>query len=111
MRRPPAAVAFIARTHWLMSAAITGFIAALHAIVRDSSVIELSATTYALALGLAALYALAGALGWLGLPGGRLLNRVCSLFYFIRPPLGVKISDLMRSDEYRAHFTRPPPPP
>lgn len=110
MRRPPATVALIARTHWLMSAAIAGFVAALHFIVRDSSVIELSSTTYALTLGLSALYAVTGALVWWGLPGGRMLDRLCSLFYFIRPPLGAKIADIMRTEEYRAHFARSSPP-
>lgn len=104
MRRPPEQVVFLARTHWLMSIVIGGFMGALHLLLRNSAVLELNAKTYAITLGLASLYAIAGALVWWGAPGGRLLNHVCSVFYFVRPPLGSKIWAIMRSEEFRNHF-------
>lgn len=87
-----------------MSIVIGGFMAGLHILLRDSTVIELSAKTYAITMGLAALYAITGALVWWGAPGGRMLNHVCSVFYFVRPPLGSKIWAIMRSAEFQDHF-------
>jgi hypothetical protein len=104
MPRPPETVAFIARTHWLMSGVFLFFNAGLYLLLRDSTVFDLSQKTHGILLGLSAGYALAGILVWYGAPPGRLLNYVCSLLYLARPPLGMRIWKIMRSEEYQAHF-------
>jgi hypothetical protein len=105
-RRPPEAVALIARTHWVMSGVILALTLGLYIVLYNSAVLELSRRTYAVTLGLSALYILTGVLVWFGRPIGRPLNYVCSLLYLARPPLGLRIWKIMRSEEYQAHFRR-----
>lgn len=105
MRRPPAAVILVARTHWLVSAAIFLLVGALHVFTRRWPV-EFGPETYAITLGMGTLYGLAGTLVWLGLPFGRLLSRICGLLYLARPHLGSHLWDVMDSAEYRVHFKR-----
>jgi len=109
-RRPPASVAHVARTHALVGATALVSVLALHLLTRGLERVEFGPRTYLLTLGFALTYGLAGALVWLGAPGGRLLSRVCGLLYFVRPPLGFQLAALMDSAEFRAHFTRPPAP-
>lgn len=103
-KRPPEPVALIARTHWVMAGVILGFTLALWLLLRDSAVLELSRRTYLACLGLTVLYGLTGVLVWYGVPLGRPLNYVCSFLYLARPPLGMRIWKIMRSEEYRRHF-------
>jgi hypothetical protein len=105
-RRPPDPVAFIARTHWVMGSVILSFAVMLYVLLRDSSVFELSRRTYTITLGLGIIYLIAGVLVWFGTPGGRVLNYVCSMLYLARPPLGMRIWKVMRSPDYKAHFSR-----
>lgn len=106
MPRPPESIVFIARTHWLMGAVILFFAAMLYLLLRDSSVLELSRRTYAITVGLGATYLITGVLVWFGTPIGRVLNYVCSLLYLARPPLGLRIWKIMRSEEFKAHFRK-----
>jgi hypothetical protein len=89
-----------------MSGVLLFFVGALYVLLHDSAVFELSRNTYAITLGMSALYAIAGGLVWRGVWPGRLLNYVCSLLYLARPPLGLRIWKIMRSEEYRTHFRR-----
>jgi hypothetical protein len=106
MRRPPPSVAFLARTHWLTGGVVFGFIAALHYILRNAQLVQLSPATYAITGALVTLYAVGGTLTWFALPAARALNHVCCALYFVRPPLGAKVWGIMHSEEYRAHFNR-----
>jgi hypothetical protein len=108
MRRPPPSVVLVARTHWLVGAAIVTAIVIVHAITRGLP-IAFSPKSYAITAGLAALFLATGALVWLGIPVGKPLTRVCSLFYLIRPRLCFQLWDLMRAPEFQAHFMRRPP--
>ena len=111
MRRPPACVALVARTHWVVGGVILVSIGLLRWIVEKYPV-EFSARTYVITGGLAALYGLAGTLVWFGVPGGRLLSRVCTLLYLARPSLGSHLWEIMDSGEFKAHFgVHVPPPP
>ena len=59
---------------------------------------------YAITLGLALLYLLAGTLVWLGTTAGKFLSRVCGLLYLARPQLGSRLWQIMDSEEFKAHF-------
>lgn len=104
MPRPPDSISFLARTHWVMGGVILAFAGALYGLLRDSSVLELSRKTYAITIGMGVLYFVTGVLVWFGAPVGRVLNYVASLLYLARPPLGLRIWKIMRSDEFKAHF-------
>jgi hypothetical protein len=104
MARPPDCVAVVARHHWLMSGAIFFAFAALHIAARSSRYFALSPKTYAICLGLGALYGATGAMVWFGTPAGRYLNYVCSLFYLARPQLGLRLWRIFDSAEFKAHF-------
>lgn len=108
---PPACVAHVARTHWVVAGVILASIGVVQWIVANFPV-AFSARTYAITFGLAALYGLAGTLVWFGAPLGRSLSRVCCLLYLARPSLGSHLWQLMDSAEYQAYFEgRPPEPP
>jgi len=107
---PPACVALVARTHWVVSATIVVSIGLLRWIVVKFP-LEFSVRTYAVAVTLAALYGLAGTLVWFGAPAGKFLSRVCGLLYLARPRLGSHLWEVMDSPEFKAHFTGKPPPP
>lgn len=109
-RRPPACVAYVARTHALVGATALVTVLVLHLLTRDLASIEFRPRTYWLTLGFAFAYLLTAALAWLGAPGGRFLGRVCGLLYFVRPALGFQLAEIMDSPEFRAHFTRPRAP-
>lgn len=102
--RPPGVV-LVARTHWLVGGVIFASVLLLHLFTR-SWPIEFSPRTYAITLGLGGSYALAGTAVWFGLPGGRLLSRVCGLLYLARPNFGSVLWQIMNTPEYRAHFSR-----
>lgn len=104
--RPPACVAFVARTHWVVGGVILGSIALLHAITRNLPVVEFRPRTYLIAGGLGALYLLAGTLVWFGAPFGPLLSRICALIYLPRPRFGLLVWETMNSPEFKAHFGR-----
>jgi hypothetical protein len=106
MRRPPQCVAFVARTHWLVGATIAVSVALLHAYTQKLPVVEFGTRTYAITIGMAAFYLLAGTLVWLGIPAGRLLSRICGLLYLARPSFGSFIWETMNSPEFRGHFRR-----
>ncbi|MDO8542517.1 MAG: hypothetical protein Q7S40_18915 [Opitutaceae bacterium] len=106
MPRPPESIAFIARTHWVMGGVIAGFTIGLYGLLHDSTVLELSRKTFTITIALSAMYVVAGLVVWFGTRGGRALNYICSLLYLARPPLGMRIWKIMRSDEYKAHFRR-----
>lgn len=109
--RPPACVALVARTHWVVAGVILVSIGLLRWIVEKYPV-EFTVRTYAITGGLAALYGLTGALVWFGVPGGRFLSRVCSLIYLARPNLGSHLWEIMNSAEFKTHFgVKVPPPP
>ena len=109
--RPPACVALVARTHWVVAVVILVSIGLLRWIVEKYPV-EFTVRTYAITGGLAALYGLTGALVWFGVPGGRFLSRVCSLIYLARPNLGSHLWEIMNSAEFKTHFgVKVPPPP
>lgn len=109
--RPPACVALVARTHWVVAGVILISIGLLRWLVEKFP-FEFGVQTYAITGGLAALYGLAGTLVWFGTPGGRLLSRVCGLLYLARPSLGSHLWQVMDSDDFKAHFgvkVSPPP--
>lgn len=110
MRRPPAEVRFVARTHGFVSLVILASILLLHGVARDLPGVEFGARTYRYAGGLAGLYLLAALLVWFGAPFGPLLSRVCSLLYLPRPRFGFRVWETMDSPEFRAHFRRAAPP-
>ncbi|MEY2879275.1 MAG: hypothetical protein RLZZ15_1655 [Verrucomicrobiota bacterium] len=109
-RRPPDSVAFIARTHGLVGAIALGSVAVLHLVSRGLPGIAFGPRTYAIALGIAALYLVGGAMVWFGTPLGRFANLLCSLLYLARPGLGDQVWRLARSAEFKAHFDRRRPP-
>ncbi len=106
MRSPPPSVALVARTHWLVGAAIALSLGLLWWITRGLPHIEFGPRTYTIAGGLAALYVGAGTLVWLGAPPGRLLSRICGLLYLPRPQFGSRLWQLMSAPDYQAHFDR-----
>jgi hypothetical protein len=106
MRRPPAAVGFVARTHWVVAATIGVAQAVLFPLARKLPMVEFGARTYLIAAGLGTLYLLAGTLVWFGAPLGRFLSRLCGLLYLARPQLGSHLWNIMNSPEFQAHFTR-----
>jgi hypothetical protein len=106
MRRPPRSVAFVARTHWTVGAAIAVSVGLLHGATRRLPQLEFGPRTYLIAGGLAALYLLAGTLVWCGLPLGRFLSHVCALLYLPRPQFGSLVWETMNTEEFRAHFAR-----
>lgn len=105
MRRPSPPVALVARTHWLVGAAMAGAIALVHGITRDLP-IAFSPQAYLVTGSLAALFLATGTLVWWGLPPGRPLSRLCTLFYLIRPGLCFRLWDIMGQPEFREHFGR-----
>ena len=110
-RRPPACVALVARTHWVVGGVILISLGLMRWIVEKFPV-EFSMRTYAFTSGITVLYGLAGTLVWFGAPGGRWLSRVCTLLYLARPSLGSRLWDIMDSAEFKAHFgVKVPPPP
>jgi len=109
--RPPACVALVARTHWVVAGVILVSIGLLRWITEKFPV-EFSTRTYTVAGGLAVFYALAGILVWFGVPPGRLLSRICSLLYLARPSLGSHLWEIMDDAEFQSHFgvkISPPP--
>lgn len=108
MARPSAGIAFIARTHWTTAGVVAAFSFGLYALLHDSPILDVKARTLGTLGGVAALYALVGTLVWFGAPLARPLNAICSFLYFVRPPLGARVWDIMRTEEYRAHFRSPP---
>ena len=106
MRRPPASVAFVARTHWLVGAVALGSVGVLHLISRGIHSIAFGPRTYAITLGIAALYLVGGTLVWFGTPFGRFVNLLCSLLYLVRPRLGDPVWASARSEDFKAHFAR-----
>ena len=103
--RIPAAVALVARTHWIVGGTILLYVVLVRWMVSHFPV-DFTVRTWAITLGLAALYLTAGTLVWLGAPFGRMLSRVCSLIYLARPQLGPRLWQIMDSAEFRAHFER-----
>ena len=106
MKRPPASVALVARTHWVVGTIILISVPLVSWITQKFPV-KASARTYAIALSLAGLYLLGGTLVWFGAPLGRVLSRVCGLIYLARPQLGSRLWEIMDSPEYQEHFTGP----
>jgi hypothetical protein len=106
--RPPPAVAYVARTHWVVGAIIVLSIGVLHLFVRQIPHVESTRSAYLITLGLAGLYLGTGTLVWFGTPLGRFCSRLCGLLYLVRPQLGDRLWRIMRSPEYKAHFARPP---
>src|SRR5471032_539995 len=103
MRRPPACVALVARTHWVVSGVIFASLGLLRWIAEKFPV-EPSGRTYAITGALVALYGLAGTLVWWGAPGGRFFSRACCVLYLARPQLGSHLWKIMDSEEFKAHF-------
>ncbi len=106
MRRPPECVVFVARTHWIVGAAIALAILPMHWIGRRLPGFELGQHAYLIVGGLALFYGLAGLLVWLGAPLGRAASRVCSLIYLPRPQFGSLIWETMNRPDFQAHFIR-----
>lgn len=106
-RRPPPSVVHVARTHAAVALVIFASVALLHVLTRNLPGIEFRRSTYVIALGLGALYALTAALLWRGLPPGRQLSRCCTLLYLPRPSFGLPLLRLTDEPEFRAHFEKP----
>lgn len=106
MRDTPRSVALVARTHWMVGAAIVVTASVLLVVTRNLPRIEFGPKTYLITAALASLYLLAGTLVWFGAPFGQLLSRVCGLLYLPRPQFGGYLWDLMSSPEFRAHFEK-----
>ena len=102
--RPPA-VSLVARTHWVVGAAVTFAIGLMHLMTRAAP-IAFSPKSYAIAGTLAGLFLLTGTLVWFGLAPGRPLSRLCALFYLIRPGMCFSLWDAMSQPEFKAHFSR-----
>jgi hypothetical protein len=109
-RRPPAPVALVARTHWVVGGTIVAGAVLLRWMMAKFPV-DFSLRTYTITAALAALYLLAGTLVWFGVPPGRLLSRICGLIYLARPSLGSFLWDIMDSEEFKTHFRRRRAPP
>lgn len=110
-RRPPPSVVHVARTHAAVALVIFASVGLLHVLTRDLPGIEFRRSTYLLALGLGALYALTAALVWRGLRPGRQLSRCCTLLYLPRPSFGLPLLRLTDAPEFLAHFENAPAPP
>jgi len=106
IRRPPDSVAHVARSHWLVGAVALGSIALLHLLTRNLPRVAFGQQTYGIAIGIAMFYLATGTMVWFGTPLGRVFNHVCSLLYLVRPQLGDRIWRIMRSEEFKAHFSR-----
>ncbi len=105
-RRPPRCVAVQAYYHWVMAATVLVGTGLVFFLTRSSPVFVMSPKGYAITLGIGLLYALTGALVWLGLRPGLYLNYACSLIYLARPRLGLALWADMRRPEFKAHFGR-----
>jgi len=108
--RPPACVALVARTHWLVGGIVLVSLGLLRWLTEKFPV-EFTARTYFIAGGFAALYCFTGLLVWCGAPTGRFFSRICGLIYLSRPRLGSHLWEIMDSHEFQTHFTGKPPPP
>ena len=104
-------VALVARTHFLVGVVALVSVAILRQFTRDLPYFEFGLRTYAIAIGIGALYCVTGALVWFGAPTGRFFSRVCGLIYLARPRLGSYLWEIMDSAEFKAHFGIPIPPP
>ncbi len=105
MRRPPPSVALVARTHWFVAGVIVFCVALVHFSTRHLP-IAFSTKAYAITLGLAGIFLLAGTLVWLGVAVGQPLSRFCAVCYMMRPKLTFHLWEIMKSPEYLAHFRR-----
>lgn len=106
MRRPPECVVFVARTHWIVAAAIAGCTLPVHWLGQRLPGFETGSNMWMIAGGLALAYGLTGTLVWLGAPPGRLLSRMCSLVYLPRPQFGSRVWEAMNRTDFQAHFRR-----
>ena len=106
MRRPPASVAFVARTHWIVAAAVAFAMLPLHWIGQRLPGFEIVPHTYVIVACAGSTYALTGTLVWLGAPLGRTLSRICTLLYLPRPRFGSFVWDTMNRADFQAHFSR-----
>lgn len=105
MRRPPASVALVARTHAAVALVIFASSGLLFVLTRRWPV-ELEPITFQISFGLSLLYGITGYLVWRGRKPGRLLSRICGLLYLARPSLGSHLWRIMDSGEYADHFRR-----
>lgn len=103
MRRPPPSVALVARTHWFVAGLIVFCVALVHFSTRHLP-IAFGTKAYAITLGLAGIFLLAGTLVWLGIAAGQPLSRFCAVCYMMRPKLTFHLWEIMKSPEYLAHF-------
>jgi hypothetical protein len=101
-------VIHVARTHAVVACVIVASVGLLHLLTRNLPGIEFRRSTYVIALGLGALYALTAFLVWRGVPPGRQLSRCCTLLYLPRPSFGLPLLRLTDEPEFRAHFEKPP---
>jgi hypothetical protein len=101
--RPPDSVALVAKTHWFVGGVVLVSVFAVRWLVSQFPV-DFTVRTWAVTLGIAGTYLGTGTLVWFGLPFGRVLSRVCSLVYLVRPRLGPLLWQIMDSEEFRAHF-------
>lgn len=106
MARPPACVAFVARTHAVVGAVVAVSTLAMSLLARRIPQIEWSAPTYFATGGLATYYLLTSLLVWRGAPLGPLCSRVCTLLYLARPNFGSLLWETMNTPEFKAHFKR-----
>ena len=106
LRRPPDSVAYIARSHWLVGTVALGSSGLLHLFTHNLPGVTFEPMTYRVALGIALLYLTGGTMVWFGTPLGRFVNHLCSLLYLVRPQLGDRVWRIMRTEEFKAHFTR-----
>ncbi|MDP3068872.1 MAG: hypothetical protein Q8N18_01225 [Opitutaceae bacterium] len=106
MPRPPDCVVFVARTHWIVATVIAVTLVPLHLLGSRLPGFEFGLRTYAITVGLALLYGLAGTLVWLGVPPGRGLSRACSLLYLPRIQFGTLVWRTMDREDFKAHFRR-----
>lgn len=106
MRRPPAEVVFVARTHGFVGLVILAALPLLHGVTRDLPAIEFGVRTYAYAGALGGFYLLTAGLVWWGVPVGAVFSRLCGLLYLPRPAFWSRVWETMGTPGYRAHFQR-----
>lgn len=103
--RPPASVVLVAQAHGAVGLAAAGAAGLAHLFTLAAPV-EFGPRAYFFAGAIAALYLGTAALVWFGGPGGPALSRLCALLYVMRPRFCGLVFDLMRTEEFRAHFGR-----
>ena len=108
---PPECVRFVARVHALVGATMLAGLALLALVTRNLPGVGFGPGTHFTAGLLGTFYGATAWLVWRGLPPGRALSTVASLWYVLRPPLAAQVRAATRDPAFAAHFARGTPPP